>query len=450
MGLLVQRVRVVQQMRGGLQGHLVAITAVAGAWFVATSRVVFGHLRDEEAASRVVNVAGRQRMLTQRMARYALALEQDEHACARLAEAATEFGCALEALRSGAPERGIPVPSGAARDHLAMVSRRWPAFVEAAATLCRNSATSAEITSARAYISVEADRLMVDADEVVARFDEQFAWRTRRLHRRMTAVGVAGGIALAGAYVALSATTRRRAERAEHEVALREHELEDRAEERRDLLRRLLAVSEDERRRIAADLHDGLTQELTGAAMLLESALQDGEAGGLARVATAHAYLNDAIEETRRIIADLRPPLLDDLGIAEALNRALRPAADDFGVEVVIDAALAARPDPRDALTLYRVAHEAVMNALRHSGADRVEVALSQQDGRFLLEVRDRGAGFDAASVANARAGYRPLGLLGMRERVEMAGGDLEVESAPGRGTVVRARIPAEAWTAPR
>ena len=119
----------------------------------------------------------------------------------------------------------------------------------------------------------------------------------------------------------------RRAERAEADVQRKERKLAELAEERRDLVRRLLSASEDERRRVAAEIHDGPTQQVSGAAMLLEAAMSDeGALREGSRVAPAHAYLGAALDETRRIISDLRPPLLDDLGVAEALNRAFRAA----------------------------------------------------------------------------------------------------------------------------
>lgn len=426
------------------QRQLAVVVGVSSALFLATARIVFGHLADERADGHVVNVAGRQRMLTQRMAREALAIAVgDETARARLRLAADEFAHALVDLVDGAPGRGLPESSAVARERLRAVQLRWPAFAAAVATVQDSPVEAPVFTEALGYIVQHVDGLLTDTDRVVAHFDEAFSGKVRRLRARMTILGIGGAGILGATYFVLLTGARRRAERAEADVRRKEHELAELAEERRGLVQRLLSASEDERRRVAADIHDGPTQQLTGAAMLLEAAIQDdGVGAGSPRVATALGYLEAALDETRRIISDLRPPLLDDLGVAEALNRSLRATAQDFGAELIVEAgALAQRPSMRTELTLYRVAHEAVINALKHASSDSVRVEMVPQAGGVLLVVSDHGIGFDPASAA-ARPGHRALGLLGMRERVELLGGRFAIESKPGDGTRVIAWVP--------
>lgn len=436
---------VIAWTQASAQRQLAVAVGVSSALFLATTRVVMRHLADEEADGHLVNVAGRQRMLTQRMAREALAVAAgDESARARLRSAAGEFERGLVDLIEGAPGRGLPESQAVARERLRTVEARWPEFAGAVARVGRDTIGSASFAEGLHYVLQHADGLLHDTESVVAHFDDAFSNKVQRLRRRMTALGIAGAGVLGVTYVGLLAGARRRAERAESDVRRKERELEERAEERRDLVRRLLSASEDERRRVAAEIHDGPTQQLTGAAMLLEAALQDGKAGALSpRVVTALDYLNTALDETRRIITDLRPPLLDDLGVVEALQRALRSPANDFGVAVSFEAASVAQRAPAEVeLALYRVAHEAVMNALRYAGAPSVQVRLSHAADGVTLVVTDRGKGFDLASVG-ATPGRRALGLLGMRERVDLLGGRFNIVTAPGAGTTVTAWIPA-------
>ncbi len=198
--------------------------------------------------------------------------------------------------------------------------------------------------------------------------------------------------------------------------------------ERRDSALRALAAQEDERRRIALELHDEVGQALTAAMLGLESA--DAE--------QAREALRDALEDVREIANRLRPEALDDLGLRNAL-RALgaktgRSARLDVTPE--LDGSLPALA-PEQELVVYRVAQEALTNAARHAEADSVRFSLGTEEGNVVLTVADDGRGFDPASVA-AGAGIR-----GMRERALLVRAELEVESAPGEGTTVRLRMPA-------
>jgi signal transduction histidine kinase len=151
--------------------------------------------------------------------------------------------------------------------------------------------------------------------------------------------------------------------------------------------------------------------------------------------------LRDEVRGLRKIMGDLRPPALDNLGLVAALQNFVVTVGRDTGLECSIDSKLEARLLPAQEIVLYRVAQEALTNVTKHADAQRIWVSLHPEDGHVVLEVRDDGSGFNTSdtdqSVSNGH-----FGVLGMRERVEMAGGEWELSSEPGSGTVVRARLP--------
>jgi len=209
------------------------------------------------------------------------------------------------------------------------------------------------------------------------------------------------------------------------------------------LLDQLLSAQEDERRRIAADLHDGLGQNLTTMllrlAVIQESAVSDAvreNAAALREIASS------SLEELRTLVRETRPPILDDLGLAAALERQLADVA--AATRLVASFSWPEGEDrrfPSEIETaVYRVVQEAVTNAARHAAASRIEVSLSATAATLTATVRDDGKGFDVRAALQPTR--QPFGLLGMRERVAAVGGAVDVTSEPGRGTVVEARIP--------
>ena len=209
------------------------------------------------------------------------------------------------------------------------------------------------------------------------------------------------------------------------------------AERLHRLSARLLTAQEEERRRLSRELHDGVAQQITALRLQLLGAARHPE--------RAPATAQDAAESLRGVLRDLqalarglRPSALDDLGLRAALEALVDELAGSTGVRVesqLGDDDPALRPD--HAGHLYRCAQEAVSNAIRHAGAQRIHLALSRRAGEVLLEVRDDGRGFDPAQPASGG-----LGLQGLRERAELMGGGLELVAAPGRGTIVRIRVP--------
>jgi two-component system sensor histidine kinase UhpB len=207
------------------------------------------------------------------------------------------------------------------------------------------------------------------------------------------------------------------------------NEMIDRLEsERRDSALRALAAQERERRRIALELHDEVGQALTAAMLRLDWAELDEAKEGL----------RNALEEVREMAGRLRPEALDDLGLRNAL-RAL-------GADVSRSARMDVRPEiqadlpPLSAeqeLVLYRVAQEALTNAVRHAEANAVRFSLAATESEIVLTVEDDGQGFESAATPEGS------GIRGMRERALLVRARLEIESAPGRGTTVRLRVPA-------
>lgn len=209
-------------------------------------------------------------------------------------------------------------------------------------------------------------------------------------------------------------------------------------EQKERLLRNLIDAQEHEKQAIAHDIHDGLLQHVIGSRMLLESLLRDQPANaGASVIDDVQGYLARGIEEGRRVIRGVRPPVLDDLGLEEAIeDLAVQCSGLGLGVEQRIEPDLAAIP-PSLQTTIYRVVQEALSNARKHSGSDRAVVSLRRCAGAMRLDVEDFGRGFDVAS-----AGRKGFGLIGMTERVRLAGGTLRIDSRPGHGTRVSVELP--------
>jgi signal transduction histidine kinase len=210
-------------------------------------------------------------------------------------------------------------------------------------------------------------------------------------------------------------------------------------------LRRSIEASERERRRWARELHDQTLQDMAALRVLLSAARRRGTPDTLAQaVDDAVQRLGEGIDELRAIITDLRPAALDELGVKaaiEALVERLRatPGAPQIGLHLDLDYEAGRQPErPAAAIenTVYRFVQEAMTNAVKHAGAGHVDVSLVEQDGSVEARVRDDGAGFDPDERADG------FGLIGIRERLALVGGTLEITSRPGEGTEIAAVIP--------
>jgi PAS domain S-box-containing protein len=215
--------------------------------------------------------------------------------------------------------------------------------------------------------------------------------------------------------------------------------------ERQWLLHEVVQAAEDERSRLAAELHDRAMQHLAAVSLRLGSARKRLAAGDLAAVASllsrCESELAGELGILRRLVAGLRPPALDDFGLAAALEQLLAAVARDTGAKVRLEVRLDDRLPREIETALYRVAEEALTNIVKHAAAERVVVLLRVWAGGLELRVRDDGKGFDLEEIGGY-ARQRRFGLVGMRQRVEMLGGSWRVRSAPGHGTVVTVQLP--------
>jgi two-component system sensor histidine kinase UhpB len=199
-----------------------------------------------------------------------------------------------------------------------------------------------------------------------------------------------------------------------------------------------LHAQEEERARVARDLHDEVNQSLTGLLLRLEAAREAAPPELEGEIAETKALANQAMTELLSLARQLRPTALDDLGLAAAIGGQVEQLGRGE-----VDARLDVTGDFSDLgddaqLVVYRVAQEALSNAARHSGADRVQVQLTRTEtGGVVLDVADDGRGF---AFDQAEGG---LGIAGMRERALLVGGDLTIESRPNHGTTVRLTVPA-------
>ncbi len=220
--------------------------------------------------------------------------------------------------------------------------------------------------------------------------------------------------------------------------------LGEREDRLREYARKLTAAQEEERRRVARDLHDGLGQMLVSSFQYMQ-AHEYVLPRELPRAAFTHglSILQECISETRRVMSDLRPSTLDDFGLVAALQQQLDAVAQDAGwhVQFRVDGAMS-RLAPMVETTIFRVAQEALNNARKHAQASRVQLSLAQRDGEIMVEVQDWGKGFgDTVEAPDLERGQR-LGLMGMRERVGLLGGSVVIHSVPLQGTTIRITIP--------
>ncbi len=220
-------------------------------------------------------------------------------------------------------------------------------------------------------------------------------------------------------------------------------QLREREAARRELLRKLISAQENERKRIARELHDDTTQSLAVLVMGLEAAASAVRSGaGTPRFDEVKALAVRTLDEVHRIIRDLRPSVLDDLGLYSAVRWYAESTLGPRGVAVRCEISAPRRRLPPEVETaLFRVCQEALNNVARHAQAEKVLVQIEQQGEILRIDIEDDGRGFEPAPPA--ASDERPhFGLMGIRERVEILGGRLQVDSAPGQGTRLSIEVP--------
>lgn len=231
----------------------------------------------------------------------------------------------------------------------------------------------------------------------------------------------------------------------EEKVQQRTQQVQQMATARGQLLERLISAQEEERRRIARELHDEAGQALTRIMMDLARALEalPSEATeAREKLSQSRSLAAQTLAELRKLIYDLRPEVLDQLGLVPALRSYAKSRLGAENIEVrLIFSGLTDRVSPQLELTLFRIIQEAITNIIRHSGASRVNIQVTLRESVITAAVEDNGRGFDVEAALQAPDSW---GLRGIRERVAVVGGKLNIESEIGKGTRVQFQIPLE------
>jgi PAS domain S-box-containing protein len=221
-------------------------------------------------------------------------------------------------------------------------------------------------------------------------------------------------------------------------LAERATQLEQLAQERQQMLHRIVRAQEEERERVALELHDGLGQLLTSISLFASDLELEVPPGARPRAVRVTELVRRAIADSRQLVWSLRPPELERLGLVPAVRR----LAEDVSVpDVLVDLHEEIgelRLPPESEAVVYRVVQEAVHNAQKHARAEAISIVMRRNDGMLTTLVEDNGRGFDPVSIQAGRG----LGLIGMRERAELVEGRLVVESAAGAGTRIRLEVP--------
>ena len=223
----------------------------------------------------------------------------------------------------------------------------------------------------------------------------------------------------------------------------KERELRAKQAELRQLASRLIRAQEDERRRLAREIHDDLTQRLAGLGMLaggLARSVHQGRAENVgARVEELGRELEHLASDAQVLARDLHPALLENLGLEAALRSECATFGERTGLRVLFDSCdLPEKLAPEVSLALYRITQEALRNVLSHAPSSEARVALYHLDGELFLAIEDTGPGFDPAKLS----GKAGMGLTSMAERARLIGSRLELDTAPGRGTRIVVRVP--------
>lgn len=223
-------------------------------------------------------------------------------------------------------------------------------------------------------------------------------------------------------------------------------ELQQKERVRGELVRKLISAQEEERRRIARELHDQYAQALTVLAMSIEAterALPESQNSLRAQLESVKALTARTLDQTYDLIFDLRPTILDDLGLTPAVRWYAENRLHPLGIVVHLETKdLQQRLPPEVETACYRVIQEALLNVAKHARAQQVYIRLKVVNDRLQGEIEDDGQGFDLKTVLHSGIKGRGMGLMGMRERVELLGGTLTISSWPGRGTRLRFEVP--------
>lgn len=232
-----------------------------------------------------------------------------------------------------------------------------------------------------------------------------------------------------------------RVEQRTSEVRRLYEELKQKEEVRKILLHKIISAQEAERKRISRELHDDFSQVIAALLLALTSAEETPQSLNV-------RYLRDlavrAMDSVHRMILDLRPPVLDDLGLFSAIRSYAEERLKPLGIEVFCAGNLSdSRLDSETEIELFRIAQESITNIARHANAENVMITLEQREGTLALEVEDDGSGFDPSQIGAPTANsVRGMGLLSMKERVQLLEGSFSIRSTPDSGTLLSVIVP--------
>ena len=309
---------------------------------------------------------------------------------------------------------------------------------------CRMSGYSEQELLAMSISDVEAQEIPSEVvariRSIMARGEERFESRHRRKDGSIFPVEVSAQYKTpdGGQMIAF---LRDITERKQADEALREH-----ADRLRQLTRRLVEVQEDERKELARELHDRVGQNLTVLNInlnIMRTILPSQANDELrTRLADSEKLVESTTAAIGNVLSELHPPMLDDHGLAPALDCYARQFSARTGISVAVRGLESAeRPAPEMEIVLFRIAQEALNNVLKHARASRVEITLGRSGSDYVMSVEDDGVGYDAAG--ERAAPHAGLGMVTMRERAQAVGGRFEVRAASGDGTRLTVRVPA-------
>jgi signal transduction histidine kinase len=222
-------------------------------------------------------------------------------------------------------------------------------------------------------------------------------------------------------------------------------EIEQSRQELRFLTEKMITIQEEERRRLAADIHDSVAQALTGIGYKIQVCrelidkkpmLLTEQLDNLIRI------VNNAIDQSRELISSLRPDLLDDIGLVAALKKFLETYSKETDIKIKSELPEQLQISPEMNICLFRVVQEALSNVYKHADTKEAEISIRKENGNVVLIVEDNGKGFEVSPDGIGKTGLNKIGLLSMKERVEATSGKLYIESAPNKGCRIQVRIP--------
>ena len=215
---------------------------------------------------------------------------------------------------------------------------------------------------------------------------------------------------------------------------------------RGQLLSSVIGAQEEERKRIARELHDEYGQTLTGLIMSIESLedmLTPAQSQFREKLANAKSVLGHTLADMRKLTLDLRPASLDDLGLLAAIRTHIQTFLSETEIEVKFrHNGINQRLNPAVETAIFRIIQEAIHNVIKHANASRIDVDLTAKDGKIIASIEDNGQGFDVEAIYDSKIGTRSLGILGIQERTAILNGDFSISSHPGQGTRLEVAIP--------